>query len=86
MCKFGYNQKHNTKMKNFRNIEELIYDIIKEKSKIECTIGASHLAKLCHIIGFRTSIDEVEDVLGRMMHEEKIVCLDFRGQEVFKIA
>ena len=73
-------------MKKHANIKELIYDIIKEKSKIECTIGASHLAKLCHIIGFRTSIDEVEDILGLMMHEEKIICLDFRGQEVFKIA
>ena len=73
-------------MKKFETLEEQIFDIIIEKSKAECSIGASHLAKLCHIIGFRTSIDEVEDILGKMMHEEKIVCHDFRGVEHFKIA
>ena len=73
-------------MKKFDTIQELILDIITEKSKMQCTIGASHIAKLCTIIGFRTSIDEVIDILGKMMHEEKIVCNHFRGEEVFKIA
>lgn len=73
-------------MKKFTTLEEQIFDIIKEKSKEECAIGARHLAMLCHILGFRTSIDEVEYILGKMMHEEKILCHDFRGVEHFKIA
>jgi hypothetical protein len=73
-------------MKKYNTLEEQIFDIIKEKSKAQCSIGANHLAKLCHIIGFRTSLDEVVDILGKMMHEEKIVCNDFRGEEYFKIA
>ena len=73
-------------MKKYNTLEEQIFDIIKEKSKAQCSINANHLAKLCHIIGFRTSIDEVVDVVGKMMHEEKILCHDFRGLEHFKIA
>lgn len=73
-------------MKKYNTLEEQIFDIIKEKSKAQCSINANHLAKLCHIIGFRNSIDEVVDVVGKMMHEEKILCHDFRGVEHFKIA
>ena len=74
------------KANKFNTIEEQIFDIINEKSKVQCSVGARHLAKLCHMIGFRTSIDEVEDILGQMIFDGKIVSHDFRGEEYFKIA
>ena len=74
-------------MKTFNNLEDQILDIIEKKSNIQCKIGASHLEKLCHIIGFRTSIDEVESILGKLLFEQKII-LQFNdnGEELFFIA
>ena len=60
-------------MKKFNTIEEQIFDIIEKKSNIEMAwITTGHIAKLCHILGFRTSIDEVEMILGKFLFEKKI--------------
>ena len=60
-------------MKKFNTIEEQIFDIIEKKSNIEMAwVTASHIAKLCHILGFRTSIDEVNMILGKFLFEKKI--------------
>ena len=60
-------------MKKFNSIENQIFDIIEKKSNLEMAwISASHIAKLCHILGFRTSIDEVEMILGKFLFEQKI--------------
>lgn len=61
-------------MKKFDTIEDQVFDIIKEKSQAQekVWINARHIAMLCHIMGWRTSIDDVEMVLGKFLFEGKI--------------
>jgi len=82
------NTNTTTIMKTFNNLEDQIFDIIEKKSNIEMAwMPTRHIAKLCHIIGFRTSIDEVESILGKLLFEQKII-LQFNdnGEELFFIA
>lgn len=75
-------------MKTFKTLEDQVYDIIRCKSRIEMAwVGTNHIAKLCHILGWRTSIDEVEMILGKLLWEKRVQMKhDNRLGEIFHIA
>lgn len=75
-------------MKTFTTLEDQVFDIIKQKSDIEMSwMPTRHITKICQFIGFETSIQEVEMVLGKLLYHGKIIMMfDDNGDELFFIA